>query len=377
LLPQNESDRIIFFVPARVKLSTYFLGGYERDPETASHEVGSNMALTNMANDTRTEVQTSITDAALPMDQWAACSEDMVQNGAKLPCRSGDTPERCLDGFDRHCGTVEQNTKEPWLEIDMLDVLEQLGEDAPLRDYYFWGIELTLPQEEAYGKLFWESAETSDDASWAYEVTVYDETHNPLLQQCKPFHEQIVDHWTAGLDHFQYVCLGASAELATYEQMRSVRYARITLRGEYRMIWIDRLQVLWRTLSDFPPSPPPLPETPPPPPLPVAPPDAPSPPADHTCTKYEHKRLDSSTLTDGLLLVYLEPCGLTFEKCCALSYEHVRTHVFQLSAGGCCTLLDVPNADDRAELKPLGTKRPSLAFEFGAAATGVRDYDLH
>ena len=222
-----------------------------------------------------------------------------------------------------------------------------------------------------------ESAQTSDDVSWAYTVTVYDETHNPLSTQCKPFYEQVVDHWTAGLDRFQYVCLGASAELATYALMRSVRYVRITLRGSYRMIWIDNLKVVWRTLRELPPSPPPSPSMPPPPPLPMAPPDAPSPPAAHTCTRYEHKRLDPSLLTDGLLLVYQEPCGLTFEQCCALAYEHDRTHVFQLSAGGCCTLLDVPNAADRVAMKPGGAKVPSLPFEFGAAATGVRDEDLN
>jgi len=378
-LPKNESDHIVYYEPERVKLSTYFIGGYERDPATASEAVGKDMPLTNLKNATRDAFFNAITAANLPPEQWADCSERMRTNGAVLPCRTGDAPERCIDGADRHCGTEQENTEAPWLEIDMRDAFEQLTEDAnqPLRDYYFWGIELQLPDDEESGKLFWESAQTSDDVSWAYTVTVYDETHNPLSTQCKPFYEQVVDHWTPGLDRFQYVCLGASADLATYALMRSVRYVRITLRGAYRMLWIDRLKVVWRTLRELPPSPPPLPSTPPPPPLPMAPPDAPSPPAAHTCTKYEQLRLDASLLTDGLLLVYQEPCGLTFEQCCALAYEHDRTHVFQLSAGGCCTLLDVPNAADRVAMRPGGTKVPSLPFEFGAAATGVRDEDLN
>ena len=74
-----------------------------------------------------------------------------------------------------------------------------------------------------------------------------------------------------------------------------------------------------------------------------------------------------------MLLVSQEPCGLTFEQCCALAYELDRTHVFQLSAAGCCTLLDVPNAAARATL----ALAPALPFEFGAAATGVRDVDLN
>jgi len=372
-LPKNESDHIVYYQPERVKLSTFFIAGYERDPATASQAVGANMALTNMANATRDTVKTSITTDNLPPDQWAACSERMVANGAVLPCRTGDVPERCLDGFDRHCGTAQENTEAPWLEVDMRDAFSQLTEDPnqPLRDYYFWGLELSLPQDEQPGELFWKSAQSDEDKDTAYTVTVYDENHNPLPQQCKQFFEQIVDHWAAGLDHFQYVCLGASAELETYALMRSVRYVRITLRGSYRMVWIDNLKVVWRTLRELPPSPPPSPSTPPPPPMPAAPPDAPSPPAAHVCTKYENLRLDASTLTGGLLLVYQEPCGLTFEQCCALAYEHDRTHVFQLSAAGCCTLLDVPNAAERATLAP------SLPYEFGAAATGVRDADLN
>ena len=134
---------------------------------------------------------------------------------------------------------------------------------------------------------------------------------------------------------------------------------------------------IWRTLRELPPSPPPSPATPPPPPLPVAPPDAPSPPANHTCAKYTNLRLDASAFIGGLVLVYEEPCGLTFDQCCALAYEHDRTHAFQLSAGGCCTLLDVPYAADRGAMKPGGAKVPSLDFEFGAAATGVRYVDLN
>ena len=379
-IPSNESNHIVYYDPERVKLSTFFIAGYETDPATASQAVGANMALTNMANATRESVLNSITNASLPADQWAACSERMIQNGAVLPCRTGDVPERCLDGFDRHCGTAQENTEAPWLEVDMRDAFSQLTEDPnqPLRDYYFWGLELSLPSDEQPGELFWKSAQSDEDKDTAYTVTVYDESHNPLPEQCKPFFEQIVDHWAAGLDHFQYVCLGASAELATYALMRSVRFVRLTLRGSYRMVWIDNLKVVWRTLRELPPSPPPSPSTPPPPPMPAAPPDAPSPPAAHVCTKYENKRLDASTLTGGLLLVYEEPCGLTFEQCCALAYEHDRTHVFQLSAAGCCTLLDVPNAADRLAMKqPGGTKVPSLPYEFGAAATGVRDVDLN
>jgi len=359
-------------------LSTYFIGGYERDTASASEEIAENMPLTNLKNATRETVLRSIANPANPVDGWAACSDRMIQQGAVLPCRTGDTPERCIDGVDRHCGTTQENTEQPWLEVDMRNVLEDLGEDAPLRDYYFWGMEVTLPSEEAHGKLFWESAQTSDDVSWAYTVTTYDENHNPLPQQCKPFYEQIVDHWTPGLVHFQYVCLGASAALETYALMRTVRYVRLTLRGAYRMLWLDRIRAVWRALDPLPPPFPSPPSPPSPPPGPPAAPDPPAPPAAHTCTNYTRLRIDASALTGGLLLVHEEPCGLTFAQCCALAYEHARAHVFELSASGCCTLFDAPNATDRAQMVPGGPKAPSLATGLGdLVATGVRDEDLN
>lgn len=336
------------------------------------------MPLTNLKNATRDTVLRSIANPANPVDQWAACSDRMIQNGAILPCRSGDTPERCIDGVDRHCGTTQENTEQPWLEVDMRDVLEDLGEDAPLRDFYFWGLELQLPDEEQPGELFWKSAQSDEDKDTAYTVTVYDESHNPLPQQCKPFYEQVVDHWTAGLDRFQFVCLGASAALESYRVMRTVRYVRITLRGSYRMVWIQNLKVVWRTLDQLPPFPPPSPSPPSPPPGPPAAPDPPSLPAAHTCTKYDNVRLDASTLTGGLLRLHEEPCGITFAQCCAFAYEHARAHVFELSASGCCTLFDAPNATDRAQMAPGGPKTPSLATGLGdLAATGVRDEDLN
>lgn len=364
----------MYYEPTRVVLSTYFLASAETDPATASEEVGAAMPLANLKNATRDTVLRSIANPENPVDEWAACSDKMAENGAILPCRTGDTPERCIDGFDRHCGTVESNTREPWLEIDMVDVLERLSEDAPLRDYYYWGMELTFAREEAFQKLFWESAQTSDDASRAYTVTVYDEHHNPLPTQCKPFYEQVVDHWTPGLAHFQYVCLGASAALETYAAMRAVRYVRITLRGSYRMVWLDRIRVVWRALDA--PLPAASPSPPAPPPGPPAAPDPPAAPAAHTCTRYPRLRLDASALAGGLLRLHAEPCGLVFAQCCALAYEHARAHVFELSASGCCTLFDVPNATDRAQMA-LGAPATLTSGLGDLAATGVRDEDLN
>ena len=75
-----------------------------------------------------------------------------------------DVAEDPLEVLSEH---FDIEAEAPWLEIDMRNVFAQLTEDAnqPLRDYYFWGLEIALPDEEEPGKLFWESAQTSDDVS--------------------------------------------------------------------------------------------------------------------------------------------------------------------------------------------------------------------
>ena len=44
-------------------------------------------------------------------------------------------------------------------------------------------------------------------------------------------------------------------------------------------------------------------------------------------------------------IAYEEPCGLTPKACCALAYDHNHTAAWHLSPSGCCTLLEVPEAD--------------------------------
>ena len=171
-----------------------------------------------------------------------------------------------------------------------------------------------------------------------YALEVFDGDHNPVPTQCKPYHRQSIDFYSEGMTHFQYVCLEALAEDAEYVDMRAVRYVRLTLLGEYRMIWLMGARVLWRSMDALPPLAPPPPPKPPVPPMPVAPPDPP--PFLHDCHEYQHLAFGNT-----YPVAFEEPCGLTPAACCALSYDHNHTAAWHLSPSGCCTLLEVPEAD--------------------------------
>ena len=264
-VPDEELGRIAFQSPVAVELSTYFLGGPELDPVTASAETGNAMALDNVANATREAALQAIT-WDLDKPQWAQCSEALIREGAALPCRTGDLPQRCINGA-RHCGTTDENTRAPWIELDLR------GDRPTERDYHFFALEVALPADPELGPLFFQSAQgvsedIGDVTNRFYELEVFDLNHNPLPTQCKAYHKQSIDFYTSGMTHFQYVCLDALADDAAFVAMRDVRFVRLTLLGEHRMLWLMGTRVLWRTLEALPPSLPP----PPPPPPPLSPP---------------------------------------------------------------------------------------------------------
>jgi len=360
-LPRAESDHVVYIHPTRVVFSTYFVGDYETDAATAATDTGNLMTLTNLANGTRAAALERITNGSLPYTQWAACSAALIDADAPLPCRSGDAPGRCVDGH-RHCGTTEDNTQAPFMELELLH------EWPTDRDYYFFAMELTLPTTAALARLLFESSQGGDGGR-LYEVTVYDDSHNPLPTQCKPPGEQSVDYYQEGFVHFQYVCLEALAADAAYAAMRHVRFVRLTLPGAYRMLWFESVKLVLRTLRDLAPSPPPSPASPPAPPAPVAPPDAPAPDASHVCAEHPRK-----AFADGLLVEAVEePCHLTPDACCAHAYAFNHTVAYALTASGCCTLLALATPDvGLAAALANGTLTPTVDFGYGGARTGVR-----
>jgi hypothetical protein len=334
-LPEAEDARIVRQEPEEVTLSTYFIGGPETDPDTATTSLGNYMARENVANATRDAALEDIANQVY-QENWAACSQPLVDAGAVLPCRTGDFPHRCINGM-RHCGTTEENTRAPWIEMNLHHGLPRD------RDYYFFALYVMLPSEPEYARLFFQSAQgvsedRGDVTNRFYELEVFDTNHNPLPRQCKPYHKQQVDFYTEGMAYFQYVCLDALADDEAYTTMRRVRYVRLTLLGEYRMLWLTGLHVEWRTLEALPPSLPPPPPSPPAPPQPAAPPDHPV--FAHTCHTYP-----GLAFGDRYNVSFEEPCGLTADACCRLAYDHNHTAAFHLSPSGCCTLLEAPEAE--------------------------------
>ena len=70
----------------------------------------------------------------------------------------------------------------------------------------------------------------------------------------------------------------------------------------------------------------------------------------HTCHEYSDKSFGNI-----YPVAFEEPCGLTADACCALAYDHNHTAAWHLSPSGCCTLLNVPEAD-HAGLASSGTQ---------------------
>jgi hypothetical protein len=334
-LPDEELARVVFQSPVAVELSTYFVAGVETDAATASNETGNAMALDNVVNATREAALQAITHS-LDRTQWAQCSQALIDAGAALPCRTGDFPRRCVNGA-RHCGTTDENTRAPWMELD-------LRADRPTdRDYHFFALEVALPAVPELGQLFFQSAQgvsqdRGDVTNRFYELEVFDVDHNPLATQCKPYHKQSVDFYSEGMAHFQYVCLDALADDAAFLAMRDVRFVRLTLLGEHRMLWLMGTRAVWRTLEEMPPSLPPPPPSPPTPPQAAAPPDPP--PFVYECHEYA-----DLSFGDAYPVAFKEPCDLSPAECCRLSHDHNQTAAWHLSPSGCCTLLEVPKAE--------------------------------
>jgi len=97
-------------------------------------------------------------------------------------------------------------------------------------------------------------------------------------------------------------------------------------------------RAVWRTLEAMPPSLPPPPPSPPTPPQAAAPPDPPA--VMRECHAYI-----GLGFGDAYPVAFQEPCRLTAGDCCALAHDHNHTAAFHLSPSGCCTLLEVPEAD--------------------------------
>ena len=202
------------------------------------------------------------------------------------------------------------------------------------RSYYFFAVELELPAEP-YGALLFES--DTFDHHRGYRIDIYDEHRQLSKVPCMDFGSQSVRIWERGLGHIQHLCASPLLTPDELQELTRIRYLRMTLVGEYRLLWVKSIRVLWRALTEVPPNVPP-PPLPPPVANPSTPPESPPPPPV-TCATYPGVTYDPSLL----VLLAVEPCGLSASACCA----HLRDNngaLFELTSSGCCTLLNPADA---------------------------------
>jgi hypothetical protein len=354
-LPEGEQSHITYIDLAPAYLSTYFVADHSGQGVGAD-DTGARTPLAQ-TNATRDAVLQQLNSGSAPFGQWAACSNA----SAPLPCRTGDLERRCVDGARRCQADHLANMREPWMELDFSGALPAV-ETHDTR--YFFALELTLPPEREYGELLFRAAGGTVDLG--YEVHTYDQHHNPTRARCQTWQAQRLTAYSPGLRQVQFVCLDALASEDAYNAMRTVRHVRIMLLGELRMLWLDSVRAVFRTLRDSNPSPPPPPGNPPSPPSPSFPPDIPA--ATGDCDFYEGLATVAYELMVDQQFVLEEPCGLSPQACCALAHEESAIF-FAVTLSGCCTLYK-----DGLLTLPAGTAPPTAVSSFdsiGRAGAGV------
>ena len=390
--PPLIEDRIIRRVSVyAATLSTYFLPQIAPSPppygyaQYASERRGlqSELGVTVDAAQLATALLRYASMGSTPT-KWAACTESLMAAGAPLPCRTAGNPLRCLDGAT-HCGTAEENTFEPFVELDFHEYVP----DYNGRMYLFL-VHFRLPAEEEYARLMFHPLElyggdVVENRGW--RLSVYDDHHNDLPVQCQDWnYGASATEYIDGLVDLHHLCLTPTATNEEYEVLSRARFVRITLLGNYRQIWFDDINVYFRAIIDVELS---TNETytisaslsPPPPTARIPePPAAPDPPATPTanCVFY----INEAKADFEQYVVVREPCGLTKERCCALSYEHnrLKNHAsafvdsFVLSATGCCVLTRLGGGSSLAIVPAVdstGAKIGWEAYQMGVAGMGV------
>ena len=349
-----------YFVPTVAPSPPPYGEAYQRRLQSAASELG---VTTDSA--TRAELTTQLTALGSETTQWAACTEDLIALGAPLPCRTGGAPQRCIDGA-RACGTADENTRAPFLELDFHDLEVPFNGRA-----YLFEVEFRIPADEEYGALLFHPPSTYGgdvQANRGWKLTVFDHYRIPLSKQCLDWNlgSSATEH-TEGLTRVIHACLPATATDADYEELAEARFLKMELIGEFRQIWLDNVNVNFRAIvepttaadgtivyrvADAPPPPPPQISPSPSPPHPA---DPPSPPPARAFTWYSQlapRQWEDRIITE-------EPCGLMKEECAALADANDASG-FVLSASGCCYPVDGPILVSEA-----------VAFQWSGAGFGV------
>jgi hypothetical protein len=322
-------------------------GYYGRRLQTAPSEIGVTVDYDELSS------ILSVVDGRVPdlhrRAELAACTDSLIDAGAPLPCRTGGNPIRCFAGA-RACGTAEENTREPFVELDFHDYNPPFGGRA-----YLFEVKFHLPPQEEYGELLFHPPSTYGgdlQANRGWRMEVYDEHRTLLPVQCQDWNiGATATEYVEGLRTVEHACLHATATDDDYEVMAQARIVKITLVGEYRQVWLDSIDVVFRAITrvaigangtlvdvvaDGPPPPPPAES---PPPSPSAPPDPPSPPPLAICPW----TTGQAPVGWQTHVIVNEPCHIVRDECCAHGRERQRAHsdvvAIVLDAEGCCFLV--------------------------------------
>jgi hypothetical protein len=260
--------------------------------------------------------------------KWAGCSMQQVTRQSPgtppLPCRTGASPATCFDG-SRRCGTLQENSLNPYVEFDIGDVRDH---------HYLFAIEFALPSSPVYGPLLFKSY--YETGGKGYTVTLSDDHRLPLRVGCLPWTEQNVAFWSEGLHRVQHRCARVLASDADLEELGRARHVKITLEGQNRQLWVDGIELVFRNLIEKPPFPPVAPQAPNIPPQPKAPPDAPSPAAGGSCATF----FGQFAVPVEATVLLREPCEQTPAQCCKHAHENGASG-FEINGAGCCNLLTI------------------------------------
>ena len=255
-----------------------------------------------------------------------------------LPCVSAVRADNCLDGVracDRRVGgsddALRRNSVDPQLEV-------QLEAPPRFRRAFLHSVKLYLPQTYEFASLLFQSAEPTGGSGYRIEALRGD--GSVAATASDP---------VAGVPdsrELEVLFAPVDDDAQVYRALADVLYVRLTLLGDFRQIWLKRVEVVEKTFDEGqlalePPSPPPRPDSPPSPPESTA-----------TCSFAAGGALD-----DGVVVrMDFEGCGLSQDQCCkaaASSYSAAEVGTgalaFLLSDHQCCSTMIV-DADAKSKV---------------------------
>ena len=169
-----------------------------------------------------------------------AANERACVAGAPLYCATGSLPERCLNA-GRNCGGPDANGRDPWVEFTW----------PHMPDRYLWAIRLTLPPNEQLSRLI----------VGPKELRLYGPRGE--LVPCAEGDEEVLDATTGEL--LTIVCQPGGWEPKELWALGGVHRARLTLKGDFRQLWLAGIEVVERSYAGAG-----IGRRPPPPPAPPA-----------------------------------------------------------------------------------------------------------